>query len=198
MFDESCISQHTDRILYCHVIKFIDINRIKMHRCQYDKNNIIQYGSGREFEFILCWASLLTTAISTFPSWSFKRGDVCDVGPTSDWDGVSEPLGSDRLERVRRNYSWRPTTRLVSLFTYWHVLQFWTYCNDSHLWQFQSLSSGFDDVVMSSSSWLIKQIYTNLGIITKGNTRLSFKERSFLKICQTNLLKSWEKVSDWD
>ena len=45
--------------------------------------------------------SLLTAAISTFPFWSFERGDVCEEGPTSDRDGVSEPLETDgRLERV--------------------------------------------------------------------------------------------------
>ena len=39
-------------------------------------------------------------ASSTFPSWSFERGNGCNVGPTSDGDGVSEPLGTDGLERV--------------------------------------------------------------------------------------------------
>ena len=38
-----------------YVIKFIDINGIKCTGVNIDKNNIIQQGSGGEFELDFCW-----------------------------------------------------------------------------------------------------------------------------------------------
>ena len=54
-----------------------------------------------EFKIAFRCRCLVLATISTFPSWSFERGDVCEVDQHQIGDGVDKPLDTDvGLERV--------------------------------------------------------------------------------------------------